>query len=183
VSADGKDVFILTKDTVDAILETVAAATTANASIASSGFAPSQLPPRFVGGLEVGPDLSVESVSNSRDLTNVGLLGTGGLTVDLVRAPEISQAGIITVSLPKGTTASGSGFTFSLRDEVEQLLSDDGIPDAQLANGGDLPEWLSFEPKILQFSSIAVPDGAFPIEVIINTVTLSVRVVISEQVE
>ena len=80
----------------------------------------------------------------------------------------------------------GAGFSFELPETVRALAQKEGQiaqPQALLPTGAPLPSWLKFDPERLRFDASAVPDGAFPLQVVINVVGQRVVVVISERTE
>jgi hypothetical protein len=87
------------------------------------------------------------------------------------------------VSLPKGTSTSGTGFSFELPSNIRDLVQTPGNVQATLPNGAPLPAWLKFIAQTLRFESAAVPDGAFPLQVMMLLGTQRVLVVISERTE
>ncbi len=52
-----------------------------------------------------------------------------------------------------------------------------------LPDGKALPTWLKFDAERLRFDASAVPDGAFPMQVVMTLGQQSVVVVISERTE
>jgi len=61
-------------------------------------------------------------------------------------------------------------------DESQQV-------QVQQSNGTALPAWLKFEPQTQRFEAAAVPDGAFPLQVILIAGGQQILVVISERTE
>jgi hypothetical protein len=90
------------------------------------------------------------------------------------------------VSLPKGTATGGAGFSFELPETVQSLVQQQGQtaqPQASLTTGAPLPAWLKFDPQRLRFDAGAVPDGAFPLQVVLTIAGQRVIVVISERTD
>jgi hypothetical protein len=52
-----------------------------------------------------------------------------------------------------------------------------------LPDGGALPAWLKFDAQSLRFEASAVPDGAFPMQVVMTVGQQRVVVVISERAD
>jgi hypothetical protein len=52
-----------------------------------------------------------------------------------------------------------------------------------LPSGKAIPGWLKFDDKTLTFTAKAVPDGAFPVEVVLTIGSESFTVIISERSE
>jgi hypothetical protein len=113
----------------------------------------------------------------------------------MVRAPSTQQSGVLSVSLPKEMATSGSGFSFSLPAQVAGGAAVDasaGVAagaardastqiNVKLANGSDLPRWVKFNPESKLFTSSAVPDGAFPLQIVVTVAGVSTTIVISEK--
>jgi hypothetical protein len=94
----------------------------------------------------------------------------------------VQENGIITVSVPKETATSGSGFTFLLPAQLlESSAGRNAVIRVTNLAGGPLPQWLRFVPESRTFVASAVPDGAFPVQVIVTIDTQRTTVVISER--
>ena len=109
---------------------------------------------------------------------------SSGLTVDLLDSPDTSKVGLIAVSVPKETTALGSGFSFEVPKEVSSISQQQEVSvEVTLETGAPLPSWLNYQEDTGKFTSASVPDGAFPITVIMKIGSQQVAVVISERGE
>ena len=128
---------------------------------------------------------SSSTSSSSSDAVAGGGSGTSsGVTVDLRGSPSTSSSVMAAVSLPKGMATSGQGFSFELPETVQSLAQQSSQPSvATMPNGAPLPSWLKFDAQKMRFDATAVPDGAFPMQVVINVGQQSVTVVISERTE
>ena len=112
------------------------------------------------------------------------MLDFSGVSVNLQSMPKLGNNGIIIVTLPEGSSTSGTGFSFPLPGGVTSLVKkNNGHVQVSLPNGESLPGWLMFNPKTLRFTSGAVPDQGLPVEVIIDTGSSQFTLVISERVE
>lgn len=111
-------------------------------------------------------------------------LGDYKLAIDL-RAASSSDVNVMAaVSLPKGTATGGAGFSFELPETVRALVPQEGQiaqPQASLPTGAPLPSWLKLDAERLRFNASAVPDGSFPLQVVITVAGQRVIVVISER--
>ena len=145
--------------------------------------APTSSPPPLTApvsapGLTLDPGTSGGSTS-----AGAGDAGSGGISVSLVRQPSVQQAGIITVSVPKEMATAGSGFSFSLPSQLAETAA---VGNAEVRvttlTGGPLPGWLRYVPETRAFSAAAVPDGAFPMQVLVNVGGAQFTVVISERI-
>lgn len=106
--------------------------------------------------------------------------------IDLRAAPSAGVNTMAAVSLPKGTATAGAGFSFELPESVRALAQQEGpaaTPQASLPTGAPLPNWLKFDPQRLRFDASAVPDGAFPLQVVMTVSGQRVVVVISERTD
>ena len=135
-------------------------------------------------GTQSGPGTQGESSSASGDAVTTGGTSSSGISVSLVRQPSLQEAGVVTVSVPKETATAGSGFTFPLPAQVAETA---GASNAQVSvttiSGGALPGWLRYVPETKSFVASAVPDGAFPIQIIVSVGGTRTTVVISERAE
>jgi hypothetical protein len=137
------------------------------------------------GGLDLPVEASpiVETSAKSINMVS-GAVGEGGISVSLVRPPSVSESGIITVSVPKEMATSGSGFTFPLPAQIVETATTNAAEiKVTTVNGDALPSWLRYSPETKSFSATAVPDGAFPIEIIVTVNGQSTTIVISERAE
>jgi hypothetical protein len=98
-------------------------------------------------------------------------------------APANQAAMMAAVSLPKGTSTAGAGFSFELPESVRTLAQAGAAPQAAQTDGTPLPGWLRFNAELLRFEASAVPDGAFPLQVVLMISGQRVLVVISERTE
>jgi len=63
------------------------------------------------------------------------------------------------------------------------VLAMAAVPSAAQDSGAPLPGWLRFDAATLRFDAAAVPDGAFPMQVMMSVGGQRVVVVISERAE
>jgi hypothetical protein len=137
--------------------------------------------------LVMAPGPAAESSSSSG-----GALGAGGganssgVVVDLRRGQAASTNAMVAVSLPKGMATAGTGFSFELPESI-RMAAQQAPPDtrvqASLPDGSQLPSWLKFDPERQRFDASAVPDGAFPMQVVVTVGSQRVVVVVSERNE
>ena len=104
------------------------------------------------------------------------------MTVATVREASLVDSGIIAVSVPKGTATSGTGFSFQLPADLLAIAATDAV-QVTVANGDPLPTWLKFDPANNTFVATAVPDGSFPITVLVTIGNRRSTLVISERNE
>ncbi len=129
---------------------------------------------------------SAVKMSSATASTAVAVSGNSvGVTVDLQAPPASSSAVLMmaVVSLPKGTSTVGTGFSFELPDAVRNLAAENSEIQISLPNGAPLPTWLSFDAKALRFQANAVPSGAFPFELVLTLGGQRVLVAISERAD
>ncbi|MDP1524570.1 MAG: hypothetical protein Q8M20_02050 [Rhodocyclaceae bacterium] len=108
---------------------------------------------------------------------------SAGVSVSLVQEPSVQQTGIITVSVPKEMATAGSGFSFPLPAQVSEAAGSNTPIQVTTTAGDPLPGWLSFNPETKAFVASAVPDGAFPMQVIVTIGGTRTTIVISERTE
>ena len=90
---------------------------------------------------------------------------------------------MVAVSLPKGASTVGTGFSFVLPDNVKAIAGEGVSVQATRDDGSSLPAWLKFDRVNLQFEATAVPDGAFPMQVALSIGGQRLLLVISERAD
>jgi hypothetical protein len=122
-----------------------------------------------------------QSGSTSSTTATAGGGNSAGVSIDVDRAPATQAVMMAAVSLPKGTSTAGAGFSFELPETVRSLAQAGSIAKATQLDGTSLPAWLRFNAESLRFEAAAVPDGAFPLQVVVLISGQRVLVVISER--
>jgi hypothetical protein len=110
---------------------------------------------------------------------------SAGVTVDLqpLTTSNSAMPMMAVVSLPKGTSTLGTGFSFELPDSVRALAVEDSKIETSLPNGAPLPAWLSYNASALRFEANAVPTGAFPFQLVVILGGQRMLVIISERAD
>ena len=90
---------------------------------------------------------------------------------------------MVAVSLPKGASTVGTGFSFELPESVRSVAGDGLSVQVTRVDGSPLPAWLKFDQAILRFEANAVPDSALPMQVAMVIGGQRLLVVISERTE
>ena len=122
------------------------------------------------------------SSGGSSDSAGSASGNSNGLAVDLLDRPDTSTVGLVAVSVPAESSVSGTGFSFGLPAEVSTMVTEQPTAvDVTLQSGEPLPNWLKFDRSTAKFTSSAVPDGAFPITVMMKIGGQQVAIVISER--
>jgi hypothetical protein len=103
--------------------------------------------------------------------------------VDVTSAARSTSFLIAAVTLPRGMATAGTGFSFELPESVREIAKQAPEVLASLPDGSPLPNWLKFDATVLRFDASAVPDGAFPMQVVMVLGPQRVLVVISERTE
>ena len=167
---------------------------TSSAAGPSSSSAPA--PSSASGSSSSAPEPSTAAAGSGSSGGNSGSGGSGGssdsagsasgnsngLAVDLLDRPDTSTVGLVAVSVPAESSVSGTGFSFGLPDEVSTMVTEQpNAVDVTLQSGEPLPDWLKFDRTTAKFTSSAVPDGAFPITVMMKIGDQQVAIVISER--
>jgi hypothetical protein len=139
-------------------------------------------------GSSAGGSSASGSSASSSSSGSAGGAGTGGSTagvlIDVRSTPSATSSLMAAVSLPKGTAVIGAGFSFELPDTVKATVQQSNQQaQASLPDGGALPAWLKFDAQSLRFEASAVPDGAFPMQVVMTVGQQRVVVVISERAD
>ena len=142
----------------------------------------------------VPSNVAVSGATNTTNASSTGSANSSaasgsnssGVTVDLLSVSSASTTMMAAVSLPKGASTVGVGFSFALPEAIQALAqqgSQTVDPQTSLPDGSPLPAWLSFDVSTLRFEAQAVPTGAFPLQVLVNVAGSRVMVVISERTE
>jgi hypothetical protein len=105
----------------------------------------------------------------------------GSVTVSMVREPSVQQAGVISVSVSREMATAGAGFGFPLPAQVTQSAPANAAVTVTTTAGTALPGWLRFNPATKTFTATAVPDGAFPMQVVVTVAGQRSTIVISER--
>jgi hypothetical protein len=109
---------------------------------------------------------------------------SGGVSVSLVRESSEQEEGLIAVSVPKEMATAGSGFNFKLPDQVTTVeAGKESTMTVTTVSGSALPAWLRFNTDTKTFVAAAVPDGAFPMTVLVKMGGKMTTVVISARTE
>ena len=90
---------------------------------------------------------------------------------------------MVAVSLPKGVSTTGTGFSFVLPDSVREIAGEGVTVQATQVDGSVLPAWLKFDRVNLRFEATAVPDGAFPMQLALSIGGQRLLLVISERTD
>ena len=107
-----------------------------------------------------------------------------GMKIEMVAPPGELSTGIVAVTIPQSTAVAGTGFSFGLPDEISTLVSNSQSEfSISLESGAPLPSWINYNSEDGKFVSSAVPDGAFPLKVVMNVDGKKISVVISERQE
>lgn len=107
---------------------------------------------------------------------------SAGVIVDFKGSVGTTASNIVAISDPKGTAVSGVGFSFELPESIKTAAQEIAQPPKALqADVSPLPSWLKFDPQRLRFDSEAVPDSAFPMQIVMVVGQEHVIVVISER--
>ena len=90
---------------------------------------------------------------------------------------------MVAVSLPKGITTAGTGFSFEMPEAVKSMVTPKTSVVVTQSNGAPLPAWLKFDQATMRFEASSVPDRALPMQVLVTLGAQRVQVVISERTE
>jgi hypothetical protein len=132
------------------------------------------------------PSAASESSSSATAPGANATAGTGtsaGVMVDVTSAARTSSFLIAAVTLPRGMATAGTGFSFELPESVREIAKQAPEVLVSLPDGLPMPNWLKFDPTVLRFDASAVPNSAFPMQVLVVLGPQRVLVVISERTE
>jgi hypothetical protein len=126
---------------------------------------------------------SGSSSSSSATAGSTTGANSSGVTVDLQNTSQQDTPLMVAVSLPKGASTVGTGFSFEMPESIKGMVSDETEVSVTQANGSPLPSWLKFDRKNMRFEASAVPDSALPMQLAKVVNGQRVMVVISERTE
>jgi hypothetical protein len=132
-------------------------------------------------GTNTGSSASSQPSQSSEGAS--GATGGSGISVSLIRPTTVEQSGIVSVLIPKDMAAAGSGFSFPLPAQVANTAGKNAVISVSTVSGQPLPGWLKFNPETMTFVASAVPDGAFPMQVVVTIGGRSTTIVISERAQ
>jgi filamentous hemagglutinin family protein len=123
------------------------------------------------------------SGSSSGTAASTSSANSTGVTVDLQNTSQQDTPLMVAVSLPKGASTVGTGFSFEMPESVKGMAGADAEILITQTDGSPLPAWLKFDQLAMRFESTAVPDSALPMQLLVALAGRSVTVVISERTE
>ena len=126
-------------------------------------------------------DISASGGSGSG--TAVTTKPSDGIKVTLVHAPTLQSTGMVSVSLPKGTATMGNGFSFLLPAEVGVGVANGTQIWVSRLSGAALPTWLNYIAGNRTIVGKSVPDGAFPMQLVVHVGSQQTVITISERTE
>ena len=121
--------------------------------------------------------------SSSGTAASASNANSTGVTVDLQNTSQQDSPLMVAVSLPKGASTVGTGFSFEMPASVKGMAGADAEILISQADGSPLPAWLKFDQLAMRFESTAVPDSALPMQLVVALAGRRVTVVISERTE
>jgi filamentous hemagglutinin family protein len=136
--------------------------------------------------LEMSPGTAIttSSMSSSGTLATASMgNNSAGVTVDMRSTSQPDTPTLVGVSLPKGSSTVGTGFSFQLPESLRGAAADGAAVQVNRDNGNPMPNWLKFDPSTLSFEANAVPDSGLPLQLVVTVAGQRVMVVISERTE
>ena len=136
--------------------------------------------------LEMSPSTAGTTPSTSSSGTSANAAtgnNSAGVTVDMQSTSQPDTPTLVGVSLPKGSSTVGTGFSFQLPESLRGLAADGAPVQVNRDNGSPMPNWLKFDPATLRFEANAVPDSGLPLQLVVTVANQRVMVVISERTE
>jgi filamentous hemagglutinin family protein len=129
------------------------------------------------------PASSSSASSSGTSAAAASSANSSGVTVDMKSTSQQDTPTMVAVSLPKGASTVGTGFSFELPESVRSVAGDGLSVQVTRVDGSPLPAWLKFDQAILRFEANAVPDSALPMQVAMVIGGQRLLVVISERTE
>jgi trimeric autotransporter adhesin len=127
------------------------------------------------------PMLSPSAASSGSASTEQGHAGAG-IRVELREVPSSSgMSEMVVVTLPKGMSTSGTGFSFEWPESVRSQAANNPNVRASLTDDSPLPAWLKFDAQTWRFEASAVPANALPLSLSLTFGTQRIGGMISER--
>ena len=155
-----------------------AATTTASINLA---YTPVQPPAAAAALPDSAPPIQTQPATSTPppSRSESGPAQGAGVSVAMVRQPLGQQGGVVEVTVPREMAAAGSGFSFTLPSQALGSAGGNAAVEVTTVAGGALPNWLRFDPETRTFVATTVPDGAFPIQVLVTVDSQKTIIVIS----
>lgn len=80
--------------------------------------------------------------------------------------PRATVQGLVTVQVPAGTATGGNGVVVALPPET--VAGNTSQVQLTMADGRPLPTWLRYDTQSNALVLAAVPDGAFPLALVLR---------------
>lgn len=96
----------------------------------------------------------------------VGAAGSAGVRVAVVDVPTSAASGLVAITVPNGTATGGSGVVVGLPAELSATTGG-AVASVTLPDGRPLPAWIRHDPRDNTLVLGAVPDGAFPLQLVL----------------
>jgi len=166
---------------VDGVLTINEATTTRARSIPSATTQPSTTSePTTITSVETGGIVPATRDTVASPLTDIGSVGVVHVSVDSVTTMSGEKA--LVVLLPPGSMLSGSGFSITLPEEIQNKLADQsGEMTLTLLSGEPLPNWIEYDPVTHTLHTTAVPDHGLPLQIVVDKAGESITMVLAER--
>jgi hypothetical protein len=105
---------------------------------------------------------------NNASGANLVSNATSGIAALPVQESGAPTTDLVTVFAPNGVAATGVAFSFALPSQIAGMGATTDKISVESGGGLPLPAWLQFNPDTKTFTALAVPDGAFPMQVIVT---------------
>jgi hypothetical protein len=97
-----------------------------------------------------------------------------------INSPSVQVPGIVAVLVPAGTATAGLGLVIALPEQVFTPAAAGGTVQVTLPNSQPLPNWIRYDAATQTLVTSAVPEGAFPLTVVVTVGGQSMVMQISE---
>jgi hypothetical protein len=109
------------------------------------------------------------SSGSSTDGANTAVVGSNGVSVALIGLANAARQGFVTVVVPAGTATSGNGLVVPLPTE---MLAATPAARSEVrvtqADGRPIPSWIRYSAEDHSLVVGAVPDGAYPLRLLVT---------------
>ena len=100
---------------------------------------------------------------------NTAVVGSNGVSVALIGLANAVRQGLVTVIVPSGAATSGNGLVVPL--PAEMVATPSGARSevrVTLSDGRPMPAWLRYSSDDHSLVLGAVPDGAYPLRLLVT---------------
>jgi hypothetical protein len=144
--------------------------------------APGAVPVATPAAAPVASASATSAASSSGGVGAASAAGSSsGVSVNTINSPTVQIPGLVSVLVPQGIATAGTGLVIALPDTVtSSAQASNQQVNTSLPNNQPLPAWIRYDPDTKALVTTAVPDGAFPLTVVVTVGNQSTVIQVSE---